>query len=670
MTMDGYRQMVLEVESANRHWWTPRFGLNESLEVEAELKAQYCRLFQERFLASFDQGMNEAVIGLGPSAPGVAGGQYIVHLVRRINLLHARLSGSDLAYLQTRPLPPYVFASVDRTIDLETRDRFGDLYLNYLLWRSDADEMNREIADLQVLLRRLFALTGSNLQWLVDWTNREGSVAPIGLGDFWGGTVALADERPILPAYTGKGREMIDTFLDELAAAYPEPGGLERERVSFAKKYREDSFAAWRNFAELFPSGASRLKGAAEWKQVAGTVASDQGACFAFLDRMTSELEPLAGSAGVPRWLEQAYRYRLVKSAGNVAVQSEEQGNKATARLEGLFGGGGETALPETRAAIEALQEYRKSLADISSSSQSRNQAYQMTLQVFSEDQVSGSSPFYAATGAASRFRSGFDGGKADDIFWNIFAGPLDFLWTYARNETSSSIQQQWEETVLQEVQGASNQQAMQHLLSQDGPVWKFVKGPAAPFLGWRAGKGYYSKTALGGSLPFDPAFFTFLAKGSSARIAAPERQDYQVGIRGLPTDANADARTKPQSTRLELQCSSGSQVLENLNFPVSRKFLWSPDACSDVVLRIDVGNLVLTKKYSGAEGFPAFLRSFRGGVHTFRPADFPAEKKSLERLGIRFIKVNYRFTGDGAVTGKAGALPGQAPGTIVRCWE
>jgi type VI secretion system protein ImpL len=293
-----------------------------------------------------------------------------------------------------------------------------------------------------------------------------------------------------------------------------------------------------------------------------------------------------------------------------------------------------------------------------------------MTLQVFSEDQVSGSSPFYAATGAASRFRSGFDGGKADDIFWNIFAGPLDFLWTYARNETSSSIQQQWEETVLQEVQGASNQQAMQHLLSQDGPVWKFVKGPAAPFLGWRAGKGYYSKTALGGSLPFDPAFFTFLAKGSSARIAAPERQDYQVGIRGLPTDANADARTKPQSTRLELQCSSGSQVLENLNFPVSRKFLWSPDACSDVVLRIDVGNLVLTKKYSGAEGFPAFLRSFRGGMHTFRPADFPAEKKSLERLGIRFIKVNYRFTGDGAVTGKAGALPGQAPGTIVRCWE
>lgn len=671
MTMDGYRQMILEVESANRHWWTPRFGLNESLKVESELKAQYCRLFRERFLVSFDKRMNAAVIDPAPSMPGVRTGQYIVHLVRRINLLNTRLASSDLASLRTKPLPAYVLEAPEGTIDPKTREKFGNLYLHYLLWRSDSDDINREIADLQVMLKRLFILAGSSLDWLVDWANGDGSVSAITLQSFWGGSLSLPDEKPIPPAFTRKGKEMIDAFIGELVDAYPDQAGLDSERIAFGKRYRETSFAAWRNFAALFPTGMRRLKGAAEWKQVAATIATDQGPYFAFFDRATSELEPLVDSEKMPRWLEQAYRYRLLQSAGNTGETvsgAAEQGS----RLERIFGGGSaESGVLESRsAAVKALQEYRQALAAVSSLCQSRNQAYQMAYQVFSEDQASGSSPFYAATGAASRVRSGFDKGKPDDTFWNLFTGPIDFLWKYACNEASSSIQQQWEEKVLQDIQGVAGQQAMQYLLGQDGPVWKFVKGPAAPFLGWRTGKGYYSKVALGGSLPFDPAFFSFLAKGAGARVAAPQRSSYNVAISGLPTDANADARIKPQSTRLELQCAAGSQVLENLNFPVSRNFVWSPETCSDVILQIDVGDLLLTKEYPGPEAFPAFLRSFRGGRHTFTPGDFPADKRALEHLGVRFIKVNYRFTGDGAVIRKSAALPGQAPRTIVRCWE
>lgn len=675
VTMDNQRKMILEVESANQHWWTPRFGLNESKKVEAELKAQYCRQFRERFLASFDKRMNDAVIGQVSASQGGIAGQYIVHLVRRINLLKTRLASSGLAALQAKPLPAYVFESSDRAGDPETRKLFGNLYLNYLLWRTNSDDINREITDLQALLRRLFTMGGSNLQWLVDWSNRDGSVSAINLRSFWGGSVDLPNEQTILPAYTRKGKEMFDSFIGELMTAYPEPAVLDRERIAFGNWYRENCFSAWRNFAAVFPAGLRRLKGANEWKQTAATIATDQGPCFSFLDRMTSELEPLAAAEGMPVWLQQAYKYRILKAggaAGAAAAGAAEQGKKGLGKLENLFGGkkDGTAMIDSQSAAVKALQEYRKSLASISSISQSRNQAYQMTLQAFSEDQASGNSPFQAATGSIALFKTNFDGGKADDIFWNIFTEPLDFLWTYARNETSSSIQQQWEEKVLQEVQGVANQQAMQYLLAQDGPVWKFVKGPAAPFLGWKSGKGYYSKVALGGSLPFEPALFSFLSKGASARVAVPEKQNHAVGIRGLPTDANADARIKPQSTRLELQCASGSQTLENLNFPVSRNFAWSPENCSDVTLQIDVGDLVLMKKYSGPEAFPAFLRSFAGGNHTFTPGDFPVEKRSLERIGIRFIRVNYRFAGDGAITRKAVTLPGQAPRTIVRCWE
>jgi len=673
--MEKQRKMILEVESANRHWWTPRFGLNQSKKVETELKAQYCRQFRERFLVSFDKRMNNTVIGLAPANQSGVAGQYIVHLVRRINLLKTRLGSSDLAALQAKPLPEYVFDSSERANDPETRKLFGNLYLNYLLWRTNHDEVNREIVDLQALLQRLFTIGGSNLQWLVDWANRDGSASAITLRSFWGGSVDVPNEQTIVPAYTRKGKEIIDSFIGELVSAYPEPAVLDRERIAFANWYRDNCFTAWRNFAAVFPAGAHRLKGANEWKQVAATMATDQGPVFSFLNKMTSELEPLAGTEGLPPWLEQAFRYRVLNSggaAGAAVAGAAEQGKKGLGKLENLFGGkkDGTTMIDSQTIAMKALQEYRKSLTSIASISQSRNQAYQMALQAFSEDQASSSSPFYAASGSAARFKTSFNGDKADDIFWNIFSQPVDFLWAYARNETSCSVQQQWEEKVLQEAQGVANQQAMQYLLSQDGPVWKFAKGPAAPFMGWRAGKGYYSKVALGGSLPFEPALFTFLSKGASAKVAAPEKQNYPVGIRGLPTDANADARVKPQSTRLELHCASGSQTLENLNFPVSRNFTWSPETCSDVTLQIDVGDLTLLKKYSGPEAFPAFLRSFSGGSHTFTPSEFPVERRSLERHGIRFIRVNYRFSGDGAITRKAVSLPGQAPRTILRCWD
>jgi type VI secretion system protein ImpL len=293
-----------------------------------------------------------------------------------------------------------------------------------------------------------------------------------------------------------------------------------------------------------------------------------------------------------------------------------------------------------------------------------------MTLQVFSEDQTSSKSPFYVACEAAARFKTGIEGGRADGIFWSLFTGPVNFMWAYARTEAACAIQQQWEEKVLQEAQGIVDQQAMQYLVSQDGPVWKFAKGPAAPFLGWSPRTGYYSRVALGGSIPFDAAFFSFLSKGAKARAPGQQKQNHGVTIRGLPTDANPDARIKPQSTRLELQCDSGSQVLENLNFPITRKFAWSPETCGDVLLQIDVGDLVLTKKYDGPQGFPEFLEDFRGGRHTFSTRDFPAERQSLDRMGIKYIRVNYQFSGSLAVTGQARSLPGQAPRTIIQCWD
>jgi type VI secretion system protein ImpL len=172
----------------------------------------------------------------------------------------------------------------------------------------------------------------------------------------------------------------------------------------------------------------------------------------------------------------------------------------------------------------------------------------------------------------------------------------------------------------------------------------------------------------MGGTIPFEVSFFTFLVKGAQAQAAAVTKQNYTVGIKGLPTSANREGKL-PHRTRLELHCSSGVQSIVNDNFPVSKTFTWSAETCKDVLFQIEVGEVILTKKYTGDQAFPEFLQDFKGGQKTFYPNEFPGEKAALEKMGIRYIKADYQFTGDQPVVGQVKALPGQAPRSIVKCW-
>jgi type VI secretion system protein ImpL len=360
-----------------------------------------------------------------------------------------------------------------------------------------------------------------------------------------------------------------------------------------------------------------------------------------------------------------------VEGSKGTLAKAAEEGKKLIGAIEKTLGkeAGGETVESQLTAA-KAYQEYQSALTAIGSAATSRSQAFQLASQTFSEEFATGKSPFFAAYGAASRLKAGIAKGRgAEEVFSRFITGPLDFLWTFVRMETACYLQRQWEEKVLSESEGAAGQQAIQLLLGPDGLAWKFVKGTAAPFISRSPQKGYYARDVMGATLPFDPSFFTFLVKGAQAQAAAVTKQNYTVGIKGLPTDANPEARIKPHSTKLELHCANGIQNLVNLNFPVSKTFTWSSETCKDVLFQIEVGDLVLTKKYTGDQAFPEFLQDFKGGQRTFYANDFPGEKGALEKLGVRYVKANYQFTGDQPVLGQVKSLPGQAPRSIVKCW-
>ena len=126
----------------------------------------------------------------------------------------------------------------------------------------------------------------------------------------------------------------------------------------------------------------------------------------------------------------------------------------------------------------------------------------------------------------------------------------------------------------------------------------------------------------------------------------------------------------RPHATVLELQCAGESTRLENLNYPVAKTFVWSPQSCGDVVFQISVGNLVLTKTYTGYNAFAKFLDEFKTGQRTFSREEFPSEEAALRRLGITYIKAKYQFQGHREALEMLYAAPGRPPRKIVTCWD
>jgi type VI secretion system protein ImpL len=680
ITADRFRQTILSIEKANRNWWIPKFGLYESVNAEMTLKNRYCALFQNDFLTPFDKQMEKTISGFAATT-NESIDQYIMHLVRRINLLKARLDGQTIEAIEKKPQPYYVsrLSAGDQEIESEARKKFGYLYLYYLVWKSDAGDVNREIGVLRAWLDHLLKLKGSNLQWLITWVDNQGGIPPVTLGDFWTAGSAAQGDRMVGPAFTRKGKQLIDSIIEEMESAVVDPLILATPKASFQSSYRNASFDAWQGFGSAFPKGAERLKGPKDWQQMATKMATDQGPYFALLNKITSELEPLAVGGNLPAWLQQVYNYQAFKSlkqqGQGIMDKAMQEGKKLAGSLEKTVGKSAVgDALESQAAASKAFQEYKGALDSIATTATSRNQSFQLAYQVFNEDSATSKSPFFAGYGSIAKMKAAASSGRpSDDALWRLLTGPMDFYWTYVRAEAACMVQNQWEEKVLSETQGEVEQRAIQVLMAQDGPVWKFVKGQgtAAPFIGWSVQKNYYAKEVFGGALSFDPSFFTFLTKGVKARmVSSGKQQGYTVTIKGLPTDTNPEAKLKPQSTKLELQCTGGTQALANYHFPVTKNFNWTPDGCDEVRFQIDVGDIILTKTYSGPQSFLDFLQDFKGGRRTFSPDEFQAQKAALERLGIKYIRANYQFSGEQGALAQRTALPSQIPKEIVRCWD
>lgn len=684
MTMDRFREAVLQVERQNRNWWIPRLGLDESLQVEVGLKQKYVALFQNGFLQGFDKSMADRMTAFGAGTPNPVLGAHVGHLVRRINLLKARLSQENLAQLTAQPQPTYGAALLGRAeVIPEMQNKIVKEYLYAIAWEKDDNRLNTELTHLQTWLKHLLTMPGITLNWLADWVNADPELAAVTLQEFWG-SAAGTEVAMVPPAFTHAGKVKIDAAIAEIEAALFDPLIIAGGKASFAAWYQKSYFDAWRDFGRSFEKGIASLQKKEQWQTVAKRLPTDAGPYFGLIRRITEEFQAFDPEAAVPSWVGLSFDWQDVRkeAQGSKVADLEKAGliqkatRKVTANIkkaERALGVKIRTPL-DTQAqlsAAKAMVAYQQALEATVKAADSRKVAFDLTVALFQQDPATGDSPFWSGQRAMDELKAIMADrqDESEALFWDLAAGNLRFMQRYITREAACQLQALWEKEVLVELQDVSADRDMtQLMMGSDGYATKFLKGAADPFVARGLSKGYYAKRALDMEIPFSAEFLAYLSKGAQA--ARPTKSSYTVKVQAYPTDTNHDAQLQPHATVLELQCTNGNTRLENLNYPVAKDFVWSPADCGDVLFQISVGNLQLTKSYGGNNAFAKFLNDFKSGQRTFNRDEFPADEAALRRMNIQFIKAKYQFQGQNEVLAMLYNAPGSPPRKIVACWD
>ncbi len=420
---------------------------------------------------------------------------------------------------------------------------------------------------------------------------------------------------------------------------------------------------------------------------IAIKMGTDYDPYFSLLNIMFEELKPFTEDENYdpPVWIKLINDFNGIKLMAKEISEAKTSG--AAGKVKNLifkkfkskiskaqkFGVAGDSKdsddFENTMTAAEALNKYREGILGIKKASVSPASAFDLIKEAYAENKES---PVFIAKEnmehlieAITRpYSASFS--SQNDMIINLIQDSFKYIWNFAGREANCHIQKLWEEMVLSKTYEISEEKITEFMFGEGGYTTAFINDTIGVFLN-KNKVGFYSKRIAGERAPFTSEFLAFITKGDiSSKII---RESYQVTIDGMPTDINEEAKVLPHQTLLQLECVSGSQTLKNQNYPVSKAFTWTPKACGDVTLQIYVGNIILTKKYTGHMAFAKFLSDFSKGSHTFYRRDFEKDKsEALRRLGVETVTVKYKLQGHNPVLKLFYMTPKSVPERIVYC--
>ena len=685
ITMDRYLDAILRVEEKNRHFWIPRLGLRESLAVERKLKKNFCDNYYSGFLKPFDDQTSVQMASFTADTPDERLGNHVAHLVRRVNLIQAKLGdGGASALIDLRqPAFTLLLGNISGQMAIpDLGEKLSRLYWHYILWQSDSAALNEEMNEHQKWLKRILTLPGATLNWLVDWVNSDTSISPVLMSDFWG---KVRFETDILPAFTIEGKDRIDALILEIEDALYDPLLIAEKKLDFFNWYDRNYIQAWHDFAAAFPIGPNTLENQEAWARIASRIGSEQDPYFLLFNKMAQHLEPYADSANRPPWIDFVYDILAAKRAAALSDKKERMEDsgiirKAARKVKSKVGRAeralgvqatGRLDAERRMAAGQALIAYEAALAEITGAVSSRKLAYQLAADFYRtyESQDPSGSPFIRGYDQTETLKAVLsEPGKDLAVMDQLIVGSIDFLHTFVLYEAACYLQNEWEKQVMLEIRDISSQNVSQLLMGENGFARKFIEAPAGPFIERNVQKGYYPVIIKGKSIAFNESFLSYLNRGEKAFRTSAET--YNVVVKAEPVGANRGSQISPKETTVELHCATGTTALVNYNFPISKTFAYSPQSCNDVVITIKIGNLTLTQSYSGYLAFPRFIQDFENSDRKFYTEEFGEAESALRRMGVEYISMAFEFKNHEPVLDFLSVAAEPVPESIARCWD
>jgi type VI secretion system protein ImpL len=616
-------------------------------------------------------------------------------IVRRINLLSAKLEDDDDQLDALPEVPAEYIRVIDSSVSLESSQLFSGLYMKYVRLEASSIELSDERLRLQGALEGVISASRGNFEWLITYTSLQG-FPDVKVGDFWRGSRQLIDQPIVSSAYTVEGLEFIEAFLDELNLAGTDSASLSSVKESFMVFYQRNYLKAWVAFAAEFDYGKNKLRGRKEWLTAMESMITPSNPYFAVMRKIESEIEPIFSEGLFKARNELAYFAEIQEFSGDASgadnSKAKKKATKAALKVIGKLGGvgklvakGAKTGLKakkkmggkdqgtldeELEVAAKAYKDYKDALKNLAFNGDAVKLSYgEVTYSFANPDEIStGDGAGSQAWGAITNLQRVV--GKPSTstrVFWDLYSGPVRLAYQYMREEAACYLQSSWEDKVLAQLDGVSKEKIGETLIGEAGILWNYVDNDAAPFLKKKLRKGYIPNRVKDHSMEWEPDFIQFVNDADSGRkIVSGE---FNVSLSALPTGINRSALISPYATFVDLHCAAGVQTLANYNYSASNEFKWSLENCGDTTLRIEVGEYSLRKQYTGQKGFSKFLLDFQDGRRIFNINEFPEFTTQLREKKVQAIDVNYEIKGQGPVIQMLKSVPLDPPSRALACW-
>ncbi len=683
----NYKNIIEDIEDIDLGFSIMEYPFSQNVSrLERKAKSVYTERFRRSVMSEIDKNLSIQVSGSHSKLPDNIFGEFVEHVVRRINIIRARLAGATFEELMELPLPsPAALISLDPGVDMASAGKFDTFYVSYIAWRNDTEGLKKDLGVMREWINELALPKEGNLRWLVAWVDGRRDIKRITVEQFWQGSRTVPDLPSVQPAFTQKGKKAIYSFLEELENATSSQLAYERLKGRFDDWYFTMRLNSWENFILNFADGSKTLYDKEEWKRMVTRITTIDGPYNSMLNTLYSEFEAAEDDLSNPVWLRLAFEFRSLQALegddSNIMKKTSFFGRLFSSKLKTAMDKGssvsGASTMDSVNAQINAAElfkNYQEQIAKVwKDSAAGAGHAYKTTSEFFqyAVDPGVKDAAINQANDNLIQIKNDFIGanehGKA---FWKILRGPFGFILKYANEETACYLQTKWESDVLASVYGIPADDLRAKLFGEGGKVWAYTGETAKPFI-WQDYKNYYPFSAWGHTIGFKQEFFQFLNDGvrQKARLEAEAKQSapspdapavnpvdtlkqdiaaktYNVTLSGIPTDVNEDAKARPFVTTLTVDCAEKPLTVENYNFPVSDNFPWKYGACSDTTLTIKFEKFSVSKTWKGDRGFLDFIREFRDGTVRYGAEHFPSKSEELANAGLLYMEPSFSVTG------------------------